>query len=463
MAYFSQSQRKENIKILLGDGINTYTPDGLIKRSECISNLNMSSRKYPSLCTRAGRTHAADSITNTNGIGSYRDSYYYKNLDIYLHAVDGTVWKRWNANAWANVQTGLTNGTANFVNFNTSTKNYIIMVNGYQKFAWDGSSVTTLTDAPATNLYTVDDRRLYALKGDVLYISAGGSITDWTTVNDAMQLVINGSRGLATCICTYKDTVICFFENSMHILYGNDPFDFDLSDPISIGCVGSKAVIEHNGILYFVYNDGLYRFAGGQPEKLSQKVDGYFSDIPFLYWTLVCLGKYDRWIYMSITYGAAATDNNITLVYDTHYGVWNVHNVGYADFTQIAGDLIGIDTDGQTWVLNSGNDDNSVAIASQWISGWIDMSVISKKKRLTKQYYLLYLPTGSTLTLYYSNDGSSWTSLKAFSTSSSEQIVAVPVSLSVLSSVSRYKFKFVGTGQWRINQVDEYFNIKKRL
>lgn len=456
MAYFGNkpSGKQESNQILLGDGINTFFPASKIKRSECVSNLNMSNHKYPSLSVRRGRQNLATAITTVNGMGVY--------LDSELHVLDGTVWKRWTGAAWSNVQTGLANARASFVIFSISTAQYIICIDGTNRYSWNGSAAASLADAPATNLYTCDDRRLYALLGQKLYFSAGGSITDWTTANDAGVITLAGCFGTARAICTYRDTVISFYDNSMHVLYGNDTYDFYASDPMEFGCWGSRALIEHTGKLYFVWNNSLYGYAGGMPGKVSDKAKTYFDAIPAAYRYLVCMGKHEKYIYISIPYGAV-TANNLTLEYDTEMDIWNVHNAGYRAFVNVAGSLIGIDNAGQTWTINSGTADNSTAITWEWYSGWIDYGLISKQKTISKQYWSLNLPTGSTMVLAYSENGSSYTTLKTFSASASEQITKVPVPLTALCNIPRFKLKISGTGPCDIEQLDEYFRIKKRL
>ena len=453
--------KNETIKLELGRGINQSVPDGAIDRSECISNLNMSTRKFPFLSVRKGSSQDYTQVTVIYALGSY--------LDTYPHVVHGSgassIWYRWNGTAWTSVATGLTPEIGVFSRFSTSVANYIIYTNGTDRLAWDGSSGTTLTAAPATHLYCVDDRRLYALKGDILYGCASGDITDWTTANDASQITLSGTKGTATAITAYNDTVISFFEESMHIMYGDDPYNYYSSDPIEIGCVGSRALIQHEGKLYFAWKDGIYIYQGDRPQKISYKVQNYFENLKEIYKKLICFGKYDKYIYISIPYNELVTPRNtITLVYDTQLDIWNVYNKGFLQFESFSNKLLGADYSGYIWDLNSGDDDDDgTAISSEWVSGWIDYNIISRKKKISYQYHLLYLPVGSTLTLYYSTNGTSWTSWKVFSTATTEQVVKVTVPITALRNITRFKMKFVGTGQWYLEYIDEKARIKQRL
>lgn len=465
MAYFKRSLRQEQSKIYLGEGINTYIEDTDIKRSECLSNKNISSHKIPYLTTRKGRKKFCDKISGPNGIGSYYDTTAGT---FRLHLLDAAVWKYWNGSSYTLIGT-ISNEPSSFIQFNTSSYNYFICINGTSVNYWYGALISTALDAPKTTLYCVDDRRLYALKDNSIYFSAGGSITDWTTANDAGKIEVNGSKGIPRAITSYQDTVIAFFDETMHILYGNDVFDYQLGNPINIGCVNQKATIELNGILYFVYKDGIYRFSGGLPEKISDKVNSYFENFDQDYLFYSSIGKYKEYIYISMY----DNSNRYTLEYNTKLNVWNVHDAVYYGFATLENELIGLghygDDEGKLWSINNHTRDgfdyetSETAIDSEWVSGWIDYNSISTKKKLTKQYYALYVPVDSSLVLYYSTDGTTWNSLKSFDTSSSVQIVKVSTVINEISNVTRFKLKFVGSGEWYIEKIDEYYRIKKRL
>jgi hypothetical protein len=339
----------------------------------------------------------------------------------------------------------------------------MLCTDGTNLYSFDGSSSATVSGAPATTLYTVDDRRLYALLGQRLSYSAGGSISDWTTALDAGWIDLAGCYGTERAIVTFRDTVISFYDNSMHVLYGNDPYDFQANDPMEFGCYGSKAVIELNGKLYFIWNSSLYGYAGGNPGKVSDKAKAYLDLINISYRHIVCMGKFEKYLYISIPYGLSQTSNNITLEYDTEMDIWNVHNHGFVGFTSIRNALIGLDNAGKTWTINSGTTDAGTAITWEWTSGWIDYGVISKNKTISKQYYSLNLPVGSTLTAAYSEDGSTFTTLKTFVASASEQITEALISLTALCNIPRFKLKLSGTGPGDIEQIDEYFRMKRRL
>ena len=458
MAYWGTKRLNYQIEanqITLGDGENTFLSPFNIKRSESTYSRNLSSVNYPSLSVRKGRQYLATVITTPNAMGTYQGQY--------LHVLDGTTWKRWDGSAWQTVGSSLTNARANFVEFNTQVAKYIIIADGTNVKSWDGTTLTAIAAAPATRFFTVDDYRLYALIGNVLKCSAEGSITDWTTADDADSITLTGARGAATGIATYNDTTICFFEQSMHVLYGNDPYDFYLNDPMEYGCVSDRAILEHNGKLYFLNHDALYIYTGGRPKRISDKVKTYIDGINSTYKNLCAMGKHGKYIYLSIPYGASTT-NNLTLEYDTELDAWYPHSVGYVSFVNIGTSLCGIDSTGQTWTINSGTDDDGTAISWSFITGAINHGTISQKKVLSDTWLSLDLPIGSTLTLSYSTtvDGNDFVTLNTYTASATEQVTRAQVPTTALQNVDWYRLKFEGTGPCTVYAMEESVRIIPR-
>lgn len=441
--------------ISLGDGINSYFGPFEIKKSELTYARNISSRNYPALSVRPGRVDAFAQITTPNGLSQRNNEY--------PHVLDGTTWKRWDGSAWQTVQASMANAPAKFLEFNTEAKRYTVLVDGTNRKAWDGAAVTDLVAAPITPLYTMDDYRLYALIGSVLKCSAEGSITDWTTANDADTITLTSMVGPGTAIAAYNDNVVCWSEQTMHVLFGNDPYDFYLSDPIEDGCISDRSVITHNGRLYFL-DFGKYKmFTGGRPEDVSQKVKTYLDAINLTYKAKCVAGKHGKYIYLSIPYGAV-TANNLTLEYDTETGNWYPWDEGYVDFVNIGESFYGVASDGKFYKINSGTTNAGTAIAWSAITGVDNAKVLRQKKVISDIYVLCDLPTGSTLAVSYSTsvDNDDFTTLYTFTTSANEQNTRVRVPTTALQNIDFYRLKFSGTGPCTIHYIEPHIRVKPR-
>lgn len=448
-----------------GDGINTYNTIFELKRSECASALNISNRSYPALSVRPGREYSLVSssapFTVFNGAGVYNGTYL-----VGLTSAGATYYA---SSSQPITLTGtLQNANGKSFEFNTEATRYLWIANGSSySYYWDGSTGTALTastGAPQTSYYTVDDYRLYALDGSVLYCSAVGSITDWSTVDDADTIAITGMIGSGTAITAYNDMVICFSDQSMHILYGNSPADFQLADPLPVGCVSDRSVIIHNGILYFLDYNRFMSFSGGFPTEVSQKAKTYLENINYTYKNLICCGKWGKYIYISFPSSSTSTTNDLTLEYDTELGTWYPWNIGILQFFTIAENLYGVDTDGYTWKLNSGADDDGTDITWNVDFGVWNGTPVRPQKVISDIYAVVDLPTGSTLTASYTTDpdASSWTSFYTFTASDTIQNTRMQIPVSALQGINWYRLRLSGTGACTIHYIEPYSRLKRR-
>ena len=446
--------------ITLGDGVNTYKTPFEISKSECVSCLNTSSRDYPSLSVRPGSVvqYGTDSTALTENAIGVRDGTTFV-------VQDGTTLKYWNGAGFTDLATGLTNSKGKIVEFSNNVGDkYTVLFNGTDRRSWDGSTVTDLTEAPATNLLTVDDYRMYALLDGLIYHSAIYSVSDWTTVDDAGKVPIAGMIGTETAIVGYNDMVIAFSDQTMHVLYGNDYADFQLADPINVGCVSDRSIVQHDGILYFMDYQRFMAFTGGLPVDISKKVRKYLRDINYQYKSKIVSHKWDKYIYVSIPYGATATDNNITLEYDTENKSWFVWNIGFSNFATIGQDIVGITTAGKAIKLQQGTADDATAIAWEHTTGVWDWNPIRPRKSDREYYFIINLPVGSTLTMAYSNsvDNNDFVTIDTFVANANEQNTQIKLNTSTLKDYTWKRFKFSGSGPCTIHYLEEYKRVKAR-
>ena len=451
---------KPQAEIRLSDGINTYNSPFEIKKSECASCLNVSNRNYPALSTRPGSTAmygtAAAPLTTVNAAGIRAGTTF--------HVQDGTAWKYWNGSAFANVATGLTNAMGKFIEFNTAANTYTILANGTEvSYSTNGTSAATLTGAPATNLYCMDDERLYALKGNKLYRCAIGIPTDWTTINDAgIWTIANLVGGTGTALAAYGDMVISWSESSMHILMGDDHTNYQFMDMIDAGCISDRSVIIHNGVLYFMDYNQFKMFTGGMPRDISQKVSTYLSNINYTYKTQIVADKWGRYIYLSIPHGSTATANNLTLEYDTELQTWHVWDIGFTTFVTISQDLYGITVSGTVKKLQQGTIDDATAITWEWVTGVWDGTPVRQSKVISDIWAVVDLPVGSTLNVSYSTEttGTSFTSLYDFTATTTVQNTRIQIPTSILQNIPWYRLKLSGVGHCIVHVLEPQIRIK---
>lgn len=425
--------------VYLGGGMNTYgTP--FIKEGQARDSRNVSSRLYPALSVRPGIDDAFTAITTPNAFGQRNNQY--------PHVQDGTVWKVWNGSAWVNIQTGLTNASGKIIDFATGTTLYTILANDTDTYSWDGTTAASLTDAPATKLYTSHKGRLYGLEGKELKFSALNLITDWTTVNDAGSISITNAKGDGSAITEFNDHIVVWTEQSMHELYGTGPFNYQLVDISKDGCISDRSVIENDdaqngGTLYFMDYGCIKAYAGSKPVKVSYAVSSFLDGINLAYKSKICAGKNGKYLYWAIPY--ASTENNIVLEYDTEFKIWNVHNLAISQFTTIGETCYGISPTGVIYNMESGTTDNGTAITWYYTTGALNKNNL-RTKTLGSIPVVFDLPIGSSMTLLVSKtvDGDDFEIVHTFTPSATEQ--RIDVYTDKIEGAEWYRLKFSGTG-----------------
>jgi len=447
--------KSESIITTLGDGVNTYGTPLNTKPSEARNALNLSSRRLPALCVRQGRKGYASNISVCNAMGERNNEY--------LHIQDGTTWKYWNGSSWVTIQTGLASQKGKILDFVRGVDRSTILMNGTDRYAWNGSTVTSLTQAPATNKFTVHKGRVYALVGTTIKFSALNNIEDWTTVNDAGEITITNAKGDGSAITTYGGYVIAFTEHSMHILFGTGPTNYELVDvPGNIGCISNKSVVTCNNTLYFVSYDGVYAFKGGEPVKISHKVDEYFRNMNLGYKVSIASGAAENNLYVSIPSTSTSTGNDLVIKYNVTEDKWYPENGNITDFVTIGNKLYGIDNNGKIWDMANGLDDDGTAISWFWESAprFVKPSV---KQTLSSVWVTFDLPAGSTLSVYVSNsfDNDDWELVKTFTAENDEQNKKILVPITRTNDVFWYRVKFSGAGQCIIHSIEEKYRVRE--
>src|SRR3990167_1280921 len=103
------------------------------------------------------------------------------------------------------------------------------------------------------------------------------SSTAWPAVNELRVSPDDGES--IHGIKKYRGTVVLCKENSIHILVGNDEFDFKFNRVISnVGCV-NNSMVEIDGLLYLVGKQGVYSFNGSNVIKLSDQLDNFWDSV----------------------------------------------------------------------------------------------------------------------------------------------------------------------------------------
>ncbi len=163
------------------------------------------------------------------------------------------------------------------------------------------------------------NNRIWATKGNKIYASALGEPSRWESFegvsSDSYQVAVDSS-GDFTGISVYESNPILFKENMVYRVYGSIPANFSLQKVDAPGVMyGSHRSIQKiNEVLYYKGKKGIYRYAGGIPQCISEKL-GDLSE-----YKNAVAGTDGRYYYVTMT----KDDDNEKefFVFDTETGLW---------------------------------------------------------------------------------------------------------------------------------------------
>lgn len=344
----------------------------------------------------------------------------------------------------------------------TATEDYTIVCNTQGVYEMHSGAYTEITNAPKTPIYTYDDNRLFALKGNKLSWCDPSDITNWTT-GESGNIIITEMRGGGSAIITMNDAVYCFSGKSLHILYGDDTGNYTLSNTIDVGCVGFRAVAKYKDSIYFVDFDGLKVYNAGQVSIVSKKINYWLNQIKIAdsfstsIYSYAVLGINGDYLYLSFETSVFGT-NNITFEINLETGVIHKWDEGYKGFTKVGQRFYGLKSTGLYEIGTKNNHTSSW----EYLTG---MNFEGFNKQIVSSIpILLDLPIGSTLKVAFNTNPNtpSWKDIYTFAPSANVQRVIVNIPITDLNNVDWYQLKFYGTGPCTIHYIgtDERVRIR---
>lgn len=346
-----------------------------------------------------------------------------------------------------------------FIDFQVGDEYYTILAttSGVWAFKYSSGTVIELVDAPKTDMYAVDDYRLYALKGNTLYASDTNSMTDWN-----VSVPLTGAKSNGTAIVAYDDKVYCFTDRTMHVLYGDDENNYTLSEPLEFGCANRNSLTAYRGSLYFFNNNGLFKYNSGEGiVELSKKIKPIIDNRISLYaLTLVASRIYifDNKLYLKLGY---------TFILDLDIMTWsyvnNISNYLFVINGQNNGDIF-------MQIRSSNSIESYFDLINNTVydttTEWYHVTPMRfagfNKHTVTRIPVLFDLPNYSTMKVQINTNVNmpTWVDLHTFTPSLNtqysevqNQLIHIPMNL--LNNVDYYQLKFSGTGDFIIYYIGD--------
>lgn len=246
--------------------------------------------------------------------------------------------------------------------------------------------------SPDIDYACVYNNRAFGVKGNAFYASKLGDPLTWNyfpvpITNDSCFQTNTGEEGNFTGIISLQNHVMVMKSNYLYELYGNKPANFQLQLIAKSGCIDNKSVVEINGALYFMGEDGFKVYAGSVPKPISLNLnENYIS----------CKAGTDGRKYFASLYNG--TSYNL-YVYDTLTDMWHREdslNVG--SFARINNTLYALSANG-IWQFDSGTEIISwIAETDKFTEMYMGKKVYSKIKIMAE------IEAGSSLSMYVSQD-----------------------------------------------------------
>lgn len=431
------------------EGINKLDPFS-IKDTHMVSNKNISTKKYPTATVREGYTDLSVTSGSTEGIMIWKEQE--------LHAVSGGAWRKWDGAAWSTLLDGLDDTKKiSFSNFKGNFEDVnLVVANGVNPVKiYDGTDVKDLENAPEGMNYVVGhENRLYGAVKNELHYSALRKPTDWTTVDQSGQLVIENNAGEnITSVVAGTGKVVVFMPHSTHELYGTGPLNYRLqliSD--AVGCVSHHSAVVVGGIMFFLSHDGLYRYGGGAAPKkdFSLPVQYIIDRVNSSAWDKVVAGTDGGRYYISLPIDDS-TVPNITMEYDPQFGTWNIWDLGFTPSAYgIIDEVLYVGAIENKVVKMGGDKDNDSLVPYHLETKPFSFGSLAADNRLYRLWVVADVPNGAILNVHISNDkdgdGDSWNLVKqivADETLTATQII-IPVNESFYHKWVRVKIEGIG-------------------
>lgn len=229
------------------------------------------------------------------------------------------------------IKSGL-NASADEYNFDQADDK-LYWVNGFDTpMYYDNSTVTNVGGSPPTGKFLAfhKGRLFIAGQSDPTKLS-WSDFADYDTWSSTGFVFVPQSKtgDPITGLHVFQDNLIIFTRDTKYVLYGDDPGNFVLRQSSGKKGATCQAVIKSDpNYIYFLSDDGVYRYNGSQDELMSDPIQPELSNIADpTKCSAVYQGNYYRLYYPQI----GATTNDSCILWDTLNKFWLRDSGTYVD------------------------------------------------------------------------------------------------------------------------------------
>lgn len=309
----------------------------------------------------------------------------------------------------------------------------------------DDENLTVARTMPDMDYICECNNRLWGCKGDTVYASKLGDLTNWNVfdgISSDSWTVNVGSPGEFTGCITYLGYPVFFKEDVIYKAYGTQPSNFQLIRSASLGVApgNSRSLAIAGEILFYMSRTGIVAYSGSTPYDIFLPFDNEkFTD---------CVAGSDgRKYYVSMKKGDG---KYILAVYDTSFSVWHIEdNTQATGFTFLNG-LYMQTAESEVYLLNSGNE--SISSAVEFADSTLSAP---NKKTLQKIGLRVTVEDGASLTVKVRYDSiGEWENIRTLE-GKAKRSYYLPV---IPRRCDHFRLKLEGIGRWQLHSITREYS-----
>lgn len=430
-------------------GINQSVDETLLKANESSDAQNVDVSEG-TLKTMTGYTkYVASAVPAgvTRLMKFYKTSTSTGATTSYLLAATSTALYYWSGAAWTSLGTGYTSGDWDYLNYQISTTDVIIMGNGAVVKKWDGSSIADLGGTPPTaKSLSIHAERLWATgvksTPNTIYYSDDLNPENWTIAEDGAGVVYlpTWDGGVCIGVSTIFSDLVIFKTNNIFRVLGTYPAVYEVKQVYStVGAIAEKTIVQTNDRAFFLTKEGLYYYNGVSAYPLlGDKLKDISINSSYVQNSTSIV--YKNKLYCAFPEGSSTT-NSAVIVYDLlkdYIMIWR--GISVSDFIEFGDQLLFSNATGYVYIMNSASTSfDGTNISAYWYTPWTDLNAKNSVKVVDTLYVWASGTNGGTLAVTAYFDGK--TKTKNLTLTTNGKMYQIPMNIEGRT----FKFKFANS------------------
>ncbi len=391
-------------------GLNDYASNSSIytRENQATAISNMVFSTFGPIATRNGYTILGSQIQN-NGIYGLQEYIQYEGTHHLLVVCNGSLYRETGGNGvFTQVGTGIT-VDANISMVNVEGDVYLVDGTAALK-KYDSATLSATAQFPALPvsylISTHSPPRIFALRGSTAigryYWCEAGAYGTWPAANT--EDLPNSDEIMGGGVLFGRPVI--FGRDSIFMIVGTDPATWELrrvNSSVGLASKHPQAIAYVNGELWFPSRDGIYALGGNSADsgsnysfdnigvtKVSKDIQGTWDTINQDAIHVACASVINNKYKLCVPVSPSVT-NNYTLYCDANIGdktshPWSIFDYGFRTICKYQPSNTpfmygGTNLDGKVMKLDTGTNDNGVAISCSYKTKYFDCGIAEYNKR----------------------------------------------------------------------------------